>query len=149
MSARERPGEVAARRHVAQVVVELVGAADHVLAAFESLVDDHRQAFAERLRIVLEPHRAKIASRTVEVLLQLFSLHGAQLRSADCAQQLGLVHLVIAAQKCGHAVPGIFPAAISCFLAALERHVGHALDVGCRRDFEERRHVGDCRATGR
>ena len=114
----ERPGKVAAGRHVAQVVVELVGAADHVLAAFESAVDNHGQAFAERLRIVLEPHGPEITRGAVEELLQLFGLHGAQLRRADGAQQLGLVHLVIAAQKCGHAVPGIVPAAV---LAAAPR----------------------------
>ncbi len=133
----ERPGEVAAGGHVAQVVVELVGAADHILSAFEGAVDNHGEAFAERLRVVLEPDGTEIAGRTVEELLQLFGLHGAQLGRTKSAEELGLVHLVIAAEKCCHAVPGIFAAAVFRCHPMLERHVGHALDVGSRRHLEE------------
>ena len=46
---KSRPGT-----HVAQVIVELVGAGDQVLAAFERFVDDDGQAVAERLCIGLQ-----------------------------------------------------------------------------------------------
>ena len=44
---------------------------------------------------------------------------------ADRAQQLRLIHLVVAAQKRRHAVPRVRLSR----RAALQRHVRHALDV--------------------
>ncbi len=103
----ERPGEVAAGRYVAKVVVQLIGAADQVLAAFEGLVDDHYEAVSRRgdLRIRLEPNRAQVARRSIEELLQLLGLHRAEFGSADRPQQFCLIHLVIAAQKRRNAAP--------------------------------------------
>ena len=89
------------------MVVELVGAADHVVAAFEGLVDDDGEAFAQRGGFRLEANRAEVAGGGVQELLELFSLHGAQFGCADGAEELGFVDLVIAAQEGGHAVPGV------------------------------------------
>src|SRR5580704_482967 len=73
------PKEVAAGDNVAQVVVELVGAADHVLAALERFVDHHGKAFGERRADRLETDRTEITSGAVEEMLEFFSLHGAKL----------------------------------------------------------------------
>src|SRR5215469_15722376 len=138
----EGPGEVAARNHVALVIVELVGAADHIFAALERLVDDDGESVAERRVVVRETDRAEVPGGAAEELFELCSLHGAQFGRSQRSQQLGLVDLVVAAQEGGHALPLVLLA----FGAALEGHVGHALDVGGRRDFEERGDVGDGRA---
>ena len=87
------------------MVVELVGAADQVLAAFEGLVDDHGKSIAQRRVIVGEADRSEISGGAVEELLELRGLHGAQVGGPDRAQELGFVHLVVAAQERGHAVP--------------------------------------------
>ncbi len=108
MSALTRPGEIAARNDVAEVVVELVGAADHVLAAFEGLVDDDGEAVARAAcRRASRPTGPEVAGGAVEELLEFRRLHGAQLGRAEHAQQLGFVHLVVAAQEGGDAVPGV------------------------------------------
>ena len=52
---------------------------------------------------------------------------------------------MVAAQKGRHAVPCVG----LTFSADLARHVGHALDIRCRRNLEELGYVGDRRATRR
>ncbi len=127
------------------MVVELVGAADHVFAAFEGLVDDHGEAVFKRFGIVGEAHGTEKAGGGVKELLEFLGLHGAEFGCADGAEELGLVDLVIAAEKGGNAVPCVRRSG----RAALEGHVGHALDVGGGGDFEESSHIGDGGAAGR
>ena len=86
------------------MVVELVGAADHVLAAFEGLVDDHSKSIAQRRVVVGEADRSEISAGALKnCSARRFAWCAG--RRADRAHELGFVHLVVAAQECGHAVP--------------------------------------------
>ncbi len=96
-----RPGEVAAWRDVAEVVVEFVGSADHIFAAFESLVDDDERG--ARIAFVcgkdFEADGAEVASWAFEVESEFFGDHGAEFGYVGGGHQLGLVDEVVAAQE--------------------------------------------------
>ena len=107
ISAAQRPRKIAPRHHIAQVIIQLVRAATRFLRPSSDLSTTTVRPICQRLVIVLQSHRAQKSCRPVEILLQFLGLHGAQLRRAHRAQQLGLVHLVVAAQKRRHAMPRI------------------------------------------
>ena len=143
------PVKIAARHHVAQVVVELVGAGDQVLPAFQRLVHDHRQSVAQRLVIVLQSHRAQKSRRPLEILLQAP-------RPAWCGAPLRRWLRAVSFRSPGDRRAETPPRRAMCLLrrrlssrSALQRHVGHALDVARRRNLEELRHVRDRRAARR
>ena len=57
--------------------------------------------------------------------------------SANRAEQLRLIYLVVAAQKGRNSMPRVGFA----FRASLQSHIGYALDVRCRRNLEELRNI--------
>ena len=127
-------GEVAARRDVAEVVVELVGAGDHVGAAFEGLVEDDGDVFAERIFCCGEANRAQVPGGAIEPGLQLFGAHIAQLARAGDIEQLGFVDRMVATQEDGERLP---------FSILRESHVGQGLDVVLGQHLEESDDVRD------
>ena len=127
-------GEVAAGRDIAEVIVEFVGAGDHVGAAFEILIEHDGEAVAEKLLCGGEADRPEIAGRTLEPGLELLRAHIAELARASDAEQLGLVHRVIAAEEDGERLP---------FTVFRECHIGQRFDVVLRQHVEEGHDVCD------
>jgi len=115
--------EVAAGGDVAIVEVELVGSGDEVGTAFETGVDDDDglDAFGEHIaqdalelvecfagfeavertlrHHLFDADRAEETRRTADVQLKFFGGHGAQLGGSGDGVELGLVHLVVAAEE--------------------------------------------------
>ena len=75
-----RPLEVPLRRHIAEVVVKLIGPADHVLALGEGVIKDHDQS--RRLKVFrdLQANWPEISCRRAKPRLQLLA------RPSDAAQ---------------------------------------------------------------
>ncbi len=99
-----RPGEVAAGHDIPEVIVHLVGAADHIFAVFESFIDDDEcgAGIAFVCGKDFEADRAKVSGGAFEVESKLFGDHGAQLGHVSDSHQLGLIDEVVAAQKGNH-----------------------------------------------
>ena len=95
--------KIAAGGHVLEVIVKFVGAADHVLTAFQSLIQHDRDAVGCAWQLLeigsthSKPHRTNKSARPMKIFFQLFCLHRAQFGRAQQGQQLGLVDGVVPA----------------------------------------------------
>ena len=90
-SAQDPDGDVPADVHPAQVEVVGVGPGDHVAAAAQRLVGDHRQ--------VRHPDRAEAARQRAESLLDLLGVGRADLHRAGGVGELLLVERVVTAHQ--------------------------------------------------
>ena len=142
--------EIPPRRHVLQVIVELVGAADHVDATNQSLIeyDGDRPRIAalllhippgERfLGLYHQANRPNEAAGALKAEFHFLGLHGTNLARLYQGEQLGFVHGVIAAQESHDRL--LHHLAV---VTGLLCHVGHGLDVLLGGNLQELRHIGD------
>jgi len=142
---KSRPGTTST-----QVMSKLVGAGRQVLAALQGICLRPRRGLGRSLRWRLRPTGPRVPAgplkRTAKAL-RLAWCAGPRLPgpSSPWSHSPGGRRAGNAATPCQASVgdPGLPP------VAPLENHVRHALDVGGRGNFEERRYVGDGGATGR
>ena len=96
-----RPGEVSSGDNIAVVIVEFVGSADHVFAAFKTEIGHDRRgawvAFGRGQNF--QSDGAEVACRAFEVEREFFGDHGAEFDHVSDGHELGLVDEVISAQK--------------------------------------------------